>query len=36
VFLGAAFLQREMLPLALGTAAALALFAWHRYRRSRT
>ncbi len=30
VFLGAAFLEREILPLVLGTVAALAVFAWHR------
>jgi uncharacterized membrane protein YdjX (TVP38/TMEM64 family) len=33
VFLGAAFLDREILPLLGGTLAALAIFAWQRWMR---
>lgn len=33
VFLGAAFLDRELLPLLAGTVAALGIFAWQRWMR---
>ncbi len=35
VFLGAAFLERETLPLLLGTGVAVAVFAWQRWWRLR-